>query len=89
MLATGSLAKMQFAAVITKEETLYVALCPELDVASQGETIEEALGNLKEAIELYLDDEDVDVPERLMTPLLTSVDVKSGEAPRRVRSRDD
>ena len=46
---------MQFAAVITKEETLYVALCPELDVASQGETIEEALGDLKEAIELYLE----------------------------------
>jgi predicted RNase H-like HicB family nuclease len=30
-------------------------LCPELDVASQGNTVEEALGNLKEAVELFLE----------------------------------
>lgn len=37
-----------------------MANCPELDIASQGESIEEALFNLKEAIELYLEDEDVE-----------------------------
>jgi len=45
--------------VVWKEEELYVAWCPELDVASQGKRIEEALDNLREAIELYLEDEDV------------------------------
>jgi len=50
----------QFSSVITKEERLFVAKCPEIDIASQGETIEDALNNLKEAIELYLEDKDVD-----------------------------
>ena len=36
----------------------YVSLCPELDVASQGETVEEALANLKEAVELFLESAD-------------------------------
>jgi len=76
---------MQFPAVITKEGKYYVAHCPELDVASQGKTVEEALQNLKEAIELYLEDEDAEVPERLMTPLITSVEVETGEAPGRLR----
>ncbi len=44
----------QFSAVIEKEGRWYVALCPQLDVASQGRSIEEALGNLKEAVELFL-----------------------------------
>jgi len=48
-----------FSGVVWKEEELYVAWCPELDVASQGKRIEEALDNLREAIELYLEDEDV------------------------------
>jgi len=34
---------------------MYVALCPELDVASQGRTVEEATANLKEAVELFLE----------------------------------
>ncbi|MBD3209900.1 type II toxin-antitoxin system HicB family antitoxin [Candidatus Micrarchaeota archaeon] len=42
-------------AVIEKEESLYVAHCLELQVTSQGKTIEEALENLKEAAELYLE----------------------------------
>ena len=44
-----------FTAVIEREGDLYVALCPELDVASQGGTVEEATGNLKEAVELFLE----------------------------------
>jgi predicted RNase H-like HicB family nuclease len=44
-----------FSAIVEKEGTLYVALCPELDVASQGKSVEDALKNLKEAVKLYLD----------------------------------
>jgi len=45
----------KFTAVITKEENWYVGHCLELDVVSQGKTIEEAQANLKEAVELYLE----------------------------------
>ncbi len=44
-----------FTAIIEKEDESYVALCPELDIASQGETIEEAKRNLHEAIELFFE----------------------------------
>ncbi len=43
-------------AVIHQEDDLYVAECPEVGTASQGYTIEEALANLKEATELYLEE---------------------------------
>ncbi len=42
-----------FTAVIQREDNMYVALCPELDIASQGETIQDARNNLREAIELF------------------------------------
>jgi len=45
-------------ALITRDDNLYVALCPELDIASQGATVEEARANLKEAIELFLETAD-------------------------------
>ncbi len=45
-----------FTAVIYREEDVYVAECPEVGTASQGETIEEAIANLKEARELYLEE---------------------------------
>ena len=44
-----------FTAIIEKEDNMYVALCPEVDVVSQGNTIEEARNNLQEAIELFLE----------------------------------
>ncbi len=44
-----------FTAVLEKEGTEFVALCPELDVASQGDTIESAMSNLREAVELFLE----------------------------------
>lgn len=44
-----------FTAIIEKENDAFVALCPELDVASQGNTVEEAKNNLQEAIELLLE----------------------------------
>lgn len=45
----------RFTAIIEKEEDMYVALCPELDIASQGMTIEESKNNLCEAIELFFE----------------------------------
>jgi len=47
--------KHQFTAVIEREENIYVSLCPELDIASQGKTVEEARENLQEAIELFFE----------------------------------
>jgi predicted RNase H-like HicB family nuclease len=44
-----------FTAIIEKEDNAFVALCPELDIASQGNTIEEAKANLQEAIELFFE----------------------------------
>jgi predicted RNase H-like HicB family nuclease len=43
-------------AVLLREEDLYVAACPEVGTVSQGYTIEEALANLREATELYLEE---------------------------------
>lgn len=45
-----------YTAIIEKEEDMYVATCPEVGTVSQGITIEEALTNLKEATELYLEE---------------------------------
>lgn len=45
----------QFTAIIEREENQYVALCPELDIASQGETVEQARTNLIEALELFFE----------------------------------
>jgi len=44
-----------------------VAWCPDLDIASQGKTIEESLENLKEAIELHLQDEEATILEKNST----------------------
>ncbi len=52
-----------YTAILEREGEMFVALCPELDVASQGATVEEATANLKEAVELFLecaDPEEVD-----------------------------
>jgi len=46
---------LQLTAVLEREDDGYVALCPELDVASQGGSVEEATANLKEAVELFLE----------------------------------
>ena len=45
-----------FSAVLKKEEDMFVAGCPEIGTVSQGKTIEEALSNLTEATELYLEE---------------------------------
>ena len=46
---------LQLTAIIEREDDWYVATCPELDVASQGETIEAARSNLLEAVELFFE----------------------------------
>jgi predicted RNase H-like HicB family nuclease len=45
----------QLTAIIEREESGYVSFCPELDIASQGETIEEARENLREALALFFE----------------------------------
>jgi len=47
--------KVQLTRVIEREGDGYVALCPELDIASQGDTVEEARANLTEAVEGFLE----------------------------------
>jgi predicted RNase H-like HicB family nuclease len=43
----------QLTAIIERQDNAYIALCPELDIASQGDTVEEARRNLAEALELF------------------------------------
>jgi len=45
----------QFTAVIEREDDWFVATCPEVDVVSQGRTIEDARSNLLEAVELFFE----------------------------------
>jgi predicted RNase H-like HicB family nuclease len=45
----------QLTAIIQREDDGYVALCPELDIASQGDTVEEARHNLQEALDLFFE----------------------------------
>ena len=63
---------MRFTAAVTREGQWYVAQCLEIEVASQGESIEAALENLREALELKLEDEPVSPRE---PPLITTIEV--------------
>ena len=63
-----------FTAVIHKEEQLYVAECPEVGTASQGPTVEEALANLKEATELFL--EDFPLPQKAGPSMMTTFEAQ-------------
>ncbi|WFE35054.1 type II toxin-antitoxin system HicB family antitoxin [Micromonospora sp. WMMD975] len=58
-----------FTAAVHQEDDWYVARCLEIEVASQGETVDAALINLREAVEAYL--EEVENPEIETTPLVT------------------
>jgi predicted RNase H-like HicB family nuclease len=58
-------------AVINSEDDGFVALCPELDIASQGNSIDEALANLKEAVEGFFEAADsVEIEHRLKKPAI-------------------
>jgi predicted RNase H-like HicB family nuclease len=62
-------------AVIHREDDLYVAQCPETGTVSQGKTVEEAVANLKEATELYLEEFPIDNLER---PFMTTFEAAHG-----------
>ena len=68
--------RVTFSGVVWKENDMYVSWCPDLDIASQGKTVEEALNNLKEAIELYFEDEDAQIPTETSQPILATVSVE-------------
>jgi predicted RNase H-like HicB family nuclease len=70
----------QLTAIIEREEKGYVSLCPELDIASQGNTIEEARNNLIEALELFFETADPsEVQDRLITEVfITRLEVNVG-----------
>lgn len=67
--------KQQFTASVTREDTWYVAQCLEVDVASQGTTEEEALANLREALELYFEP-----PTPTSLPHIRTLEVEIGAA---------
>jgi predicted RNase H-like HicB family nuclease len=71
-------ATRRLTAIIEREEDGYVALCPELDVASQGSTVEEARRNLTEAVELFFESAD---PSEVKSRLHTEVFVTQLEIP--------
>jgi len=70
----------KFTAVIERENNGYVSLCPELDIASQGDTVEEAKANLTEAIELFLESADeTEIKSRIRTEIfITQLEVAVG-----------
>jgi predicted RNase H-like HicB family nuclease len=69
--------KRQLTAIIEREGDGYVALCPELDIASQGDTIQEARNNLQEALELFFESASAtEIQERLRQEVyITQVEV--------------
>lgn len=72
--------KHQLTGIIEREGNAYVALCPEVDVASQGETIEEARRNLVEALELFFETADPsEIESRLHNEIfVTRIEVAVG-----------
>lgn len=70
----------QLTAIIEREDDVYVALCPEVDIASQGETVEAARSNLIEALELFFESADpTEVARRLHSEVfVTRVEVAVG-----------
>ena len=70
----------QLTAIIEREDNGYVALCPEVDVASQGDTIDKARSNLREALELFFETaSQEEIRERLHDEVyITQVEVNVG-----------
>lgn len=70
----------QYMAIIEREGSGYVALCPELDIASQGDTVEEARCNLIEALELFFETADSsEIQRRLQSEVfITHLEVAVG-----------
>ncbi|MBD2694177.1 type II toxin-antitoxin system HicB family antitoxin [Anabaena catenula] len=70
----------QFTAIIEREDDGYVSLCPELDIASQGNSVEEAKNNLLEALQLFFEVADPsEIENRLHTEVfVTQLEVAIG-----------
>ena len=65
--------KIELTAVIEKEDNMYISLCPELDIASQGVTSDEAKSNLIEALELFYETaSETEISKRLHNELQIS-----------------
>ena len=71
---------MQLTAIIEAEGEGYVSLCPELDIASQGDSVEQARNNLREALELFFETASPqEVKQRLRNEAyVTQVEVPTG-----------
>jgi predicted RNase H-like HicB family nuclease len=70
---SGSSPTLHLTAVVTQEGDWYVARCLEIDAVSQGETLDRALANLRDVVEVYLEEEGL--PPAPTHPLVTSIDV--------------
>lgn len=77
---------MELTAIIKKGEKVFVALCPELDVVSQGATVEEALDNLKEAVDLYIEVEGMPEDIKPRDTIVAHFEVKYDKASRAIRT---
>ena len=66
---------MKLTAAITNEGEWHVARCLDVEVASQGETAEEALENLREALELYF--EDATLPASTEPPIIATIELSA------------
>jgi predicted RNase H-like HicB family nuclease len=66
---------MRFTAAVSHEGDWHVARCLEIEVASQGPTFDEALANLREALELYFEDEAL--PEGIEPPIIAIVELSA------------
>ncbi|MBK9718904.1 MAG: type II toxin-antitoxin system HicB family antitoxin [Saprospiraceae bacterium] len=65
--------KIELTAVIEKEDNMYISLCPELDIASQGDIPDEANSNLVEALELFYETaSETEISKRLLNELQIS-----------------
>ena len=70
----STLASVRFTAAVTNERPFFVARCLEVEVTSQGDTVESALANLKEALELYFEDQG---PMEFEPPIIATVELSA------------
>jgi predicted RNase H-like HicB family nuclease len=66
---------VQFTAAVSHEEEWHIARTLEVEVTSQGRTVDEALANLREGLELYFEDEAL--PEAIELPVLATVQLSA------------
>lgn len=71
---------MKLTAIIEREGDGYVSLCPKLDIASQGESVEEARDNLREALELFFESASIEEVKQCLHSeiFVTQVEVAFG-----------